>query len=81
MAMKSKSLTKLDKSDVSAQGVILFEYEIDAPLDQVVGKGPLSELFNGLLNELGMELIDVKLRIMRRKDEMVVESLVVKGFS
>ena len=75
-----KSLTQI-KGKSDTKETMLFEYEIEAPLEQILGNSPLSELFNSLSSELNLDLIDAKIKIERKGNNITVKSLTVKGFS
>ncbi len=74
-----KSLTQIKKKS-NPKGTMIFEYEIEAPIEQILGKSPLSELFESLSQELDLDLIDAKIRIERKGNKITVKSLTVKGF-
>ncbi|RLG42208.1 MAG: hypothetical protein DRO05_01830 [Thermoproteota archaeon] len=74
-----KSLTQVEGKS-SPKGTMLFEYEIEAPVEHILGSSPLSELLSSLSHELDLDLIDARIRVRREGNQITVKSLVVKGF-
>jgi len=74
-----KDLTQI-KGKSNPKGTMIFEYEIEVPVEQILGKSPLTELFDSLLHELDLGLIDTRMKIERKGNKITVKSLTVKGF-
>ncbi|HIE23500.1 MAG TPA: hypothetical protein EYP68_04655 [Candidatus Korarchaeota archaeon] len=68
------------KGQKYSKGTMLFEYEIEAPLGEILGNSRLSDLFESLSHELDLDLIDARIEIERKEGKIVVRSLTVKGF-
>ncbi len=75
-----KSLTRIRGEKVT-KGTMLFEYEVEAPIGEILGESRLSDLFENLSHELDLDLIDARMRIERKEGKIIIKSLTVKGFA